>query len=171
MGIALFHLALVTAGAATRAADAQRDPGTLGVARAVYGAVTGASFNYSFFTPGIFNELQVHYEITDAQGRTREVPLLTGQNKEADLRTITIYEQFREIAQDVKSEKAIRNYRRSISASFARLFFRRYPEAKKVTVRIDNYEPVTIEGFRQGKKPQISLFYRAQFTLDPRDPT
>ncbi len=167
MGIALLHLFFVTLGSA--GIDLML-PGEPGRAFDFYKRVSGSSFGYAFFTPGIYNQLIARFEVIDGEGRARSVPLVTGVNKEADLRVISVLDQFNFPLQDGRRPEEVAALRRSLSASLARNFFRRYPDTQQVVVHLDDYEPVSREDFLRGEKPKVTTMYRAQYALNPRAP-
>lgn len=165
MGIALLHLFLVTLGAGGVQLTL---PGLAGPMMDLYNRVTGAGFGYAFFTPGIYNQMVARFEVIDNAGRARKVALVTGVNKEADLRVISVLDQFAFPLADGRRPAEVAAIRRSLSASLARNFFRRYPDTREVVVHLDDYEPVSREDYLKGGKPKVTSLYRAQYSLNPR---
>ena len=165
MGIALLHLFFVTLGSG---GIDRMLPGEPGRVFDLYKRISGSSFGYAFFTPGIYNQLIARFDVVDSEGRSRTVPLVTGANKEADLRVISVLDQFNFPLQDGRSPEEVAALRRSLSASLARNFFRRYSDTREVVVHLDDYEPVSRDDFLMGHKPKVTNMYRAQYALNPR---
>jgi hypothetical protein len=164
LGIAICHLVLVTLGAASF--DFER-LGRLESPVHFYNEMSGSGNGYSFFAPGIENQLRAVFEVTDRNGTTQIVPLETGLSKEADLRVGNIIDQFApqdDFGDDVTSTQV----QRSLSASLARLMFARDRNVKHVTVRLENYRPVSMAEYRGGKRPEWQLIYSAGFSLPTR---
>lgn len=85
--LALLHLTI--AGSFALIDGVSRYTGQLPIALALplrlYGAVTGGTAGYGFFSPDIAPEIRAHFEIVTADGKRQPVSL-TGANREADLR-------------------------------------------------------------------------------------
>jgi hypothetical protein len=164
MGIAFLHLILVAVGAAGLQ---PRLAGPLGWALDQYSRVTGSAFGYSFFSPGLFDQLVARFEVIDHEGKRRAVPFATGVSNEADIRFISVIDQFTSPITDGASPKKKLELQRSLSASLARFFFRRYPLAKEVVVHLEEYQYASLPDYNAGARPEMRPVYKAKFSLHP----
>jgi len=162
LGIALAHLVLVTLGAAYFDIDRF---GALEPAVSYYGALSGSSNSYGFFAPGIESQLHAVFEVRDARGRERLVPLESGDSAEADLRVGNIIDKFAPDSEDNISDVQLQ---RSLSASLARVLFMRIPDARSVNVRLEEYRPVSMNDYKKNKRGYWHPLYSARFSLNPR---
>ncbi|MGZ3712546.1 MAG: hypothetical protein ACXVBE_12360 [Bdellovibrionota bacterium] len=140
-------------------------PGAIGWTLHQYTRVTGSGFGYSFFSPGVFDQLVARFEVIDQLGKSREVPFSSGVSNEADIRFISVIDQF--WMPDGAKPKRSMELKRSLSASLARIFFRRYSDAKEVVVHLEEYQFVTLPEFNAGARPKTQPVYQAKFSLHP----
>ena len=117
-----------------------------------YSALSGANSSYGFFAPGVGGELRARFEIDGHNVTTLE----SGMNRESYLKVHNIITQFWE---RVKDEKL----RRSMSASWAGKMFGRFPHAKAVVVRVEEYDPPAIDEWARGTRSQWEPFYTAKY--------
>lgn len=156
LGAVLCHLFLVMLGAGN--VDLER-LGIFGQAIAFYGAVSGSAESYGFFAPGVSSQLEVLFDLTDRSGKTRTISLETGASHEADLRVGNVIGQFSNESEEPEK------LQRSVAASLAGTVFGRYPEAKEVNVRLEEFTPVSMADYRVGKRPQWAPIYQAKFVV------
>lgn len=129
--------------------------GAAGEALDYYGQLSGTSNSYGFFAPEIGEGLRTEFDIELPSGivTTR---LETGNNREADLRVGNILGI---LSRNVEDEKA----RRVVAASWAGKMFSKYPEARNVNVRMETRDVPTMREFKEGKRHDWKIFYRAKF--------
>jgi hypothetical protein len=154
LGLAAGHLSLVTLGASSVSLHPLGLPGRLLEA---YATLSGASSGYGFFAPGVSGQLVAHFDVIDAEGRRTAAALETGSSHEADLRVGNIIDQFWSEDEDAPGLS------RALAASLAGKIFGRHPEAREVVVRLEHFEPVSMEAFRRGDRPRESPLYEARF--------
>jgi hypothetical protein len=161
IGIALCHLILVSLGASYVNIS---DENWVGRAVNIYDEVSGAGSSYGFFAPGIFSQIRAVFDVIDANGQTRTVNLAKGINKEADLRVGNIIDQFQSIDEvEDGDDERIERLQRSMAASLAGTIFGRYPGAKKVVLRLEKFQPPSMEEYRRGERPNWEPLYSAAF--------
>jgi len=158
LGLVLTHLFLMILGASDIGYSWS---GPLAPALDYYGSLSGADTVYDFFAPGIDGQLRAIFKITDHFGKSREVNLAESENQEADLRVGNIIDEFQNHEDDPIS------FQRALSSSLAGTIFGRYPEAEKVTVKLENYIPVSMKEYRSGMRPHWDHVYEAQFAITP----
>lgn len=153
------HLVLVTLGAS---AVSLPELGLPGRALDEYGALSGASSGYGFFTPGVSFQLGARFDVIDRDGRSKSASLATGASHEADIRVGNIIDQFGSVGDDDDEEETDR-VRRSLAASLAGKMFARNPEAAAVVVRLETFAPLSMEAWRGGERPRWRPLYTAKF--------
>jgi hypothetical protein len=154
LALALAHLGLVALGASY---VGYAWLGPLAPAAGFYAGLSGAGSTYGFFAPGVGSQLAATFDIIDARGRSREVRLLSGKGGEGDLRLGNIIDQFWNETEDPVA------LQRSLSSSLAGTIFGRYPEARQVAVHLKKFDPVSMQEFREGKRPEWTTVYNAKF--------
>jgi hypothetical protein len=159
LSVAAGHLALVTLGASTVSLG---ELGLPGRALDAYGALSGASSSYGFFTPGVSFQLGARFDVIDGAGLVTRASLATGASHEADIRVGNIIDQFGTLG-DEDDEEGSAQLRRSLAASLAGKMFARHPEASAVVVRLETFEPVSMEAWRSGERPAWKPLYTAKF--------
>lgn len=164
LGVAAGHLVLVTLGASRVSLRELELPGR---ALDAYGALSGASSSYGFFSPGVGFQLGARFDVIDLEGRAVSASLATGSSHEADIRVGNIIDQFGSLGDDGDDEAAPA-VRRSLAASLAGKMFARYPDARAIVVRLETFEPVAMEAFRRGERPRWSPLYTAKFVHEAR---
>jgi hypothetical protein len=155
------HLLLVALGAAS---IEWREHGRVGRWLAVYSGLSGADAGYGFFAPGVGSQVHAVFDVQEKNGHTFTTTLESHSSQEANLRVGNITDQFADFEED-KSEELTR----SLSASLAGTIFGRYPRARTVTVRIEQFTPVDMKEFREGKRPRWEPAYSAVFAYLPRE--
>ncbi len=126
---------------------------------AQYAALSGTDSAYSFFAPSVGTQLRASFELTDAEGKTSTDVLTTGTSHEADLRIGDMVAIFSMVGQDLQ---------RSLAGSWAGRVLARHPEAEHVVVRLDAYDLPTMAEYREGKRPEWSPYYEAEFVRRAR---
>lgn len=162
LGLALvvIHLSLVAFGISEIEFDSKKP---LGKAFAVYGDLTGASAGYGFFSPGVESQLRAQFDVTKADKSTRTIQLEEGMNSEAFIRTGDIIEKYYQAFDEEDSD----DMQRDLSASLAASVFGRFPTATDVRVRIDEFSTVSMNDYREGKRPEWKNLYTAHFSKKP----
>ena len=163
--VATAHLILVAIGASTVSLGGL---GLLGSALDRYGALSGASSHYGFFTPGVSFQLGARFDIIDGAGVTTSASLANGASHEADIRVGNIIDQFGRMEDEDEDEAEAVRLRRSLAASLAGKMFARYPEANAVVVRLETFTPVAMDAWRRGERPKWSPLYTAKFVHHPQ---
>ena len=154
------HLVLVTLGAGSINLG---ELGLPGRALDEYGSVSGASSGYGFFSPGVGFQLGARFDIVDRGGVATHASLATGTSHEADIRVGNIIDQFGRVEDDEDDEEGAARVRRALAASLAGKMFGRHPEAAAVVVRLETFEPVSMEAWRDGQRPRWNPLYTAKF--------
>lgn len=123
----------------------------------LYGAFTGATGSYGFFSPDITPQLRARFMLSTATGEV-EVPLYPPMNHEAALRVSDLVDAQWDFRTDPKASEK----NRALAASYAGKVLDRHPEARAVTVLVEYYRlPRLAEGVQPD--PGWQLFYRANF--------
>jgi hypothetical protein len=158
LGMATGHLILVALGAAS--VDL-RPFGYFGKVLDYYSNLSGASSGYGFFASGVGGQLRARFDVIDHEGHQSSATLEPTSSQEAALRVGHIIHEFWDGDEDP-------GMRRSLAASLAGKVFARNPQARKVVVRVESFDPVSMEAFRRGSRPQWSPLYQAQFVRQSR---
>jgi hypothetical protein len=148
--LAAVHLALVVCGAAGwRLLSERHGPGkTLALCR----AMTGSDNGYGFYAPEVGSVFRARFILIDAAGRGRGVEFDLGNNPETRLRISNLVN----MREDEESQDAA-------AASMAAGMFSRHPEARQVTVTIEEYDPGTMQEYRGGAQPRWEVVYEESF--------
>jgi hypothetical protein len=155
IGLAVFHLLIVTLGASHTDFSSL---GVIGKALSTYALISGADVSYAFFAPGIFGQLRAQFDVIDQDGKVKPVPLRLHESHEAELRVGNIIDQMQADREDQE------DFQRAMTASLARNIFARYPGAHAVVVRLEEFSPVSIEEFRKNFRPSWTPLYEAKYT-------
>lgn len=164
--LAICHLGLVAAG--TGRFDFRRVP-LVGEALEYYGSLSGAKASYGFFAPEITGQGGVEFEVFDAAGKSKTVPLEVSANHELEVRVADIVERFAGIylssANDPDAGKnpATRELWQALAASLCGTVMGRHPDAREVVFRLKNYALVTMEEYQRGLRPHWDVIYEARF--------
>jgi hypothetical protein len=126
---------------------------------AQYAALSGTDSAYSFFAPSVGTHLRVMFELTDAEGKKSTDVLTTGASHEADLRIGDMVAIFWIVDRDLQ---------RSLAGSWAGRILARHPGAERVVVHLDAYDLPTMAEYREGKRPDWSPYYEAEFVRRAR---
>lgn len=134
-------------------------PRAAGVVVRLYGALTGGTAGYGFFSPDIAPEVRARFEIVDARGRRHPVSL-TGANREADLRVGNLVNSQWDLR---RTDESLAN-NRALAASCAGKIFARHADAVAVDVQVEYYDLPLMEDFRTGASGRWVAYYRTSFT-------
>ena len=123
-----------------------------------YGSLSGASASYGFFAPGVDLQIRAVFDVENAHGDHQLVQLENGQNSEFYLRTGDIIENFYndEMADPMK-------FQRDLASSLSATIFSRTPNARNVTIHLDEFKPVNMAEYRSGLHPKWQPIYSATF--------
>jgi hypothetical protein len=164
--LAAAHLALVAAGASR--VNVGRLP-VAGTALSQYASITGARAGYGFFAPEVAGQGGVEFEIVDAAGNKRTVPLGRESTREVEVRTNDLVEQFAGVylssagSPESRFDPRTRRLWRDLAASLCGTVLGRHPEAREVVFRLRNYVPVSMAQYREGLRPHWQTLYEARF--------
>lgn len=166
--LALFHLSIASGFALIDGLS--RYTGGLPIAVALplrlFGAITGGTAGYGFFSPDIAPEIRATFQIVLASGERRPVPL-TGANREADLRVGNLVNSQWDLR---KTEESLAT-NRALAASCAGKIFARHPEAQVVDVQVEYYDLPPMDRYRTGAIPRWVGYYSTSFTRPPEKDT
>jgi len=123
----------------------------------VYSAYTGADGQFEFFAPDVGTQLRAQFDVMGNNGQITTHTLEKKNNSEADLRVGNMINVFWAQGFDQKVQ-------RSIAASWAGKMFGRYPFAKEVVVRIQEYHLPSMDEFKRGNRPYWKDYYIAKFS-------
>jgi hypothetical protein len=151
--LAAFHLVLVAGGAAHIRLFSPRT--AVGTTVTAYSALSGADNSFGFFAPGVAPQFQVHFTLTDDAGKTWEESGEQGTTREANLRFDSTASMF-----------AYKKLRGEVAKSWAAALFGRYPHVRQVEVLAEAEDMPTMEGYREGCRPEWDTVYTASFTRD-----
>lgn len=132
-------------------------PGWLVVPARIYGAFTGSTGSYAFFSPDISPQLRARF-VLHAAGKDIPVPLFPPVNHEAELRVSNLVDAQWEFGRD---DKALEK-NRALAASYAGKLLHRHPDAGAVTVLVEFYKLPPLSAGPQPAPPWY-LLYQARF--------
>lgn len=155
MAAGICHLILVTLGAAGIGFSNQN---RLTRVISYYGEITGSTFGYGFFAPGVSSQIRAVFDVVESDARKTTRELKVDSNREVDLRIGDMIEQF--IGDERKDPM---NFQRALSASLSSAVFAEHPRAQSVTIRLERYDPISMEEFREGKRSSWESLYSAKF--------
>jgi hypothetical protein len=124
---------------------------TSGQALRYYGVLSGSDNGYGFFSPNVASTYRARFAIA-GDGRARPVELGEPVNNEVGLRAATPLILFN-----------IAELHDPMAASWAGMIFGRHPDARQVTVRVEEYDIPTLRNYRAGERPRWQPVYEAAF--------
>jgi hypothetical protein len=133
--VAAGHLALVACSAFGVSLFTPESSG--GQAVRLYGALSGSENRYGFFAPGVGAQFRATFRLTDGKGRFWSDVLGPGDNQESRLRfdgSVGMYG----------------NLGPHMATSLAAAMFGRHPDAEVVLVRIEIFNPPTMDQYQAG---------------------
>jgi hypothetical protein len=134
------HLVLVVCGASGLlfAGNPHRDGWALRSVR-LYGALSGAEAGFGFFAPGVAPQIRATFTLSDASGRTWTDTLERGLSHEARLRVAG--------SVSLATEPPFRD---DLYRSWIGTMFGRHPDARRVVVRLEVFDPPPMDEYRAG---------------------
>lgn len=129
-------------------------PGALERPLRIYGSYTGAHTHFNFFAPTVPSQARVHFVLADAEGKAREVDLLTA-SAEANQRLqtmLTFYE--------------MPHVRPFLVRAWAAYVVSHHPEARTIEVRVEILEIPTLAEANAGKKASWVEVEKTMFRRD-----
>src|SRR5688572_8349623 len=72
-----------------------------------YGDITGSGSGYGFFSPGVGYQVRAEFDVLDKNGEVKTTSLLSGKNREGDLRTGNVITSFSRNSQEEKVRRAL----------------------------------------------------------------
>jgi len=152
-GLGACHLGMVSMGAAQADISSW---GPIGIPLAYYSILTGANTGYSFFSPAIGPQFRAYFQVEDRDGKAFTDTLEKGKPQEVTTKIESLVLLMGE-AEDRPQ------LRRSVAASLSRKMFVKYPDATKVTVFFDVFDPPPLERYVEGERPAWENLYKATF--------
>jgi hypothetical protein len=142
------HLALVVCGAAgwVFATNPNKDGPVRKTVR-LYGALSGADNAYGYFAPGVGPQVRATFTLSDGSGRTWTDTLERGMSQEAVHR-----------AGGSPALAAEPAYRDDLIRSWAGTMFGRHPDARRVVVRLQLFDPPSMAEHEQGVRARWETF-------------
>jgi hypothetical protein len=136
------HLLLVVGGASGLlfTGNPHRDSWAFRPVR-LYGALSGAENGFGFFAPGVGPQLRVTFTLSDDSGRTWTDTLEEGLTHEAKLRVAGTV--------PLATEPG---FREDLYRSWIGTMFGRHPEARRVVLRMEVFDPPTMAEYRAGTR-------------------
>lgn len=155
VGAVLVQLILVIIGAAEIEL-----PGNSWLVRALnyYGDASGASAGYGFFAPEVTSQIRATFDIVDKNKRHIRQEWKDETNREVDLRLGDIVEQFLN-----GDEDEAQNLQHDLAASLSGSVFARHPDAQSVTMKLEQFVPVSMQDFRNGHRAKWTFLYSTTF--------
>jgi hypothetical protein len=147
--LAAAHLSLVVCGACSLSPLPKTS--VAGQALRYYGVLSGADNGYGFFSPNVASTYRARFAI-EGDGPARAVELGVPVNNEVGLRAATPLILFN-----------IAELHDPMAASWAGTIFGQHPDARQVTVRVEEYDIPTLRAYRQGERPRWRPVYEALF--------
>jgi hypothetical protein len=125
----------------------------------LYGALSGAENGYGFFAPGVGAQIRATFILTDASGRTWTDTLERGLSHEATLR-----------AAGSVSLAAEPDFRDDLFRSWIGTMFGRHPEARRVVVRLEMFDPPTMAEYQAGHRAEWEIIDEVTANRDELTP-
>lgn len=154
LGWLFLHLALVCLGASYG-----RLPEWL-VGRSIvefYTHASGADGSYGFFAPSIGMKVRGLFDIVLNDGtKISQVPLIPDNQREMQIRLGGVFDDLASGAHDA-------HLRQPLATSLAAAIFTKYQEAAEVTLHVEEFLPVTMAEYREGRREEWSEYYKARF--------
>jgi len=129
---------------------------SLRVGQVVYARLTGAGGTFGFFSPNAPRDVQLVFGIEKKNGERFLTTLDQEAGSEVRARLVNMTGL---LGNEFKHEKVVR----SIAASLSAAMFRKYPEARYVTLSANFVNFPDLEDYRKGKRPELLNVYTAKF--------
>lgn len=100
----------------------------------LYGAFTGATNSYAFFSPDVSPQLRARFGLHTEKGEIA-IPMFPPMNHEAELRVSNLVDMQWEFGKSKKDTEK----NRALAASYAGKLLERYPEAHAVSVYVEYF--------------------------------
>lgn len=153
LALALAHLVVVVCSVTKLRSRHVDGPG--GRLLQAYAAWTGAGSRFNFFAPGINASVRVAFDMrTDSGERIRDD--FQSDSEAMSLRAYCMVLRF-----GLKTEQD------ELARAWAATMFGRYPEARTVTVSLEQLHLPTMEQYQEGERPTWKELYRAEFEHRP----
>ena len=126
-----------------------------------YEKASGSDSSYGFFAPSIGNKSRIRFDVFDKDQRVlvKDLELSPEMNREETIRLGGIFDEY--TSEDAEEEE----FRRNLGSSLAASVFGRYPEARALNLRVEEFVHVSMEEFRSGKRAQWEQIYQASFSV------
>jgi hypothetical protein len=121
-----------------------------------YSSLTGAGAGFGFFSPNIPRQICVDFDVTTRRGQLLHSTLQETAGSDVNLR---IGNMIRMMAKTYKNKKVYRSMAASLTASI----YKRYPDAKEVTMHASIYDFPDMLEYRRGERPKRVEIYSAKF--------
>ncbi len=123
----------------------------------LYGALSGAENGFGFFAPGVGPQLRATFTLSDASGHTWTDTLEQNLTHEAKLRVAGTVPLAMEPG-----------FREDLYRSWIGTMFGRHPEARRVVLRLEVFDPPTMDEYRAGARARWETI--DEVTSDREDP-
>lgn len=144
---ATLHLALVACGAA--GVRLEFGPGH-GALLQWYGALTASQADFAFFAPRVPAFPSATFVVTGRDGARITDTLERGRNQESDLRLAASAFRFEEAGD-------------SLAPVWVAGMFRRHPDAARIAMRVDIFDPPTMAAWRDGDRGRRETIFERTF--------
>lgn len=164
LSIALGHLLLVSLGAVYK-----DFPGNNPVSAGIqwYSKASGADSSYGFFAPRVGSKVRTIFDSIDAGGvKTTNLRLEKDSGREAAIRLGGFYDEFTS-----KEAEEDPEFRQQLGATLAAAIFTEHPEAVQAVLHLEEYDPVSMEAYRQGERSSWEEIYQATFARIEEKPS
>jgi hypothetical protein len=155
LGWAIVHLALVSVGASYgQLADWLPCRNIINF----YTQASGANSSYGFFAPSIGMKVQGLFDLIYEDGsKLTHVPLITDTEREMHIRLGGIFDEL------TNTDNENTHLRQSLAASLCAAMFTKYHEIVEVILHVQEFLPVSIAEYREGKRQLWVDYYKARF--------
>lgn len=155
LGWIIFHLSLVSLGASYG-----RLPEWLPGRSIVefYAHASGADGSYGFFAPSIGMKVRGLFDVVMKDGtKIFQVPLIPDTEREMHIRLGGVFDE-------LTSEGAYDDhFRQPLATSLAAAIFTKYHDAAEVILHVEEFLPVTMVEYREGRREEWMEYYKARF--------
>lgn len=123
-----------------------------------YARITGAGGSFGFFSPNVPREVDVSFSVEMPSGEILHQTLQETANAEVNAR---MGNMIRLLAGNFKRDDIVR----SVAASLTADVFRKYPEAKTITMTAELIRFPTMTAYNLGNRPERLTIYSAKFSV------
>jgi hypothetical protein len=121
-----------------------------------YASLTGSGVGYGFFSPNIPPQILMEFDIEAPDGKITRSTLQESAGSDVNLR---LGNMMRMMMNTYKDKIVFRSMGASLDASM----YKRYPEAKSITLHASIYDLPRMDEYRDGKRVVTTEVYSARF--------